>query len=87
MAEQTGESLEVQPSEAGRRLDLFLAERLSLSRGRARRLLASGAVRIGGRPVVMKDSEAKALLQTGKKKGKLKRAADRAWEKRSPNGR
>jgi len=49
MAEQTGESLEVQPSEAGRRLDLFLAERLSLSRGRARRLLASGAVRIGAR--------------------------------------
>src|SRR5215470_16869036 len=49
MAEPNGESLEVQASEAGRRLDLFLAERLSLSRGGARRLLASGAVRVGGR--------------------------------------
>jgi 23S rRNA pseudouridine1911/1915/1917 synthase len=43
------ESLEVRPAEVGRRLDVFLAERLSLSRSRARRLLASGAVRIGAR--------------------------------------
>ncbi len=55
MAEQTSESLEVEPSEAGRRLDVFLAERLSLSRGRARRLLASGAVRIAGRPLAEAD--------------------------------
>jgi 23S rRNA pseudouridine1911/1915/1917 synthase len=43
------QSLEVQPTEVGTRLDAFLAERLSLSRGAARRLLASGAVRIGAR--------------------------------------
>ena len=42
-------ALEVSPAEVGIRLDVFLAERLSLSRGRARRLLASGAVRIGMR--------------------------------------
>jgi 23S rRNA pseudouridine1911/1915/1917 synthase len=40
----------VEPAEAGLRLDRFLAERLSLSRTGARRLLASGAVRVGGRP-------------------------------------
>jgi 23S rRNA pseudouridine1911/1915/1917 synthase len=47
--------LEVTPDEAGRRLDRFLAERLHLSRGSARRLLARGAVRIGGRPVAQGD--------------------------------
>ncbi len=51
MAAPIGESLEVEPSESGRRLDVFLATRLHLTRGRARRLLASGAVRIGGRPL------------------------------------
>src|SRR5262245_50777238 len=55
MAEPTGESIEVEPSEAGRRLDVLLAERLSLSRSGARRLLASGAVRVGGRPMAEGD--------------------------------
>lgn len=55
MEESTGESLEVAAAEAGRRLDLFLAERLRLTRGSARRLLASGAVRIGGRTLAADD--------------------------------
>jgi len=38
----------VEMGEAGRRLDLFLAERLKLSRAQARRLLARGAVRVDG---------------------------------------
>ena len=36
-------------ADSGRRLDVFLAERLELSRAQARRLLARGAVRIGSR--------------------------------------
>src|SRR5262245_41547919 len=55
MAHETGDSLEVGPSETGCRLDVFLAERLSLSRSRARRLLASGAVRVAGRMVAEGD--------------------------------
>ena len=38
----------VGPDESGRRLDLFLAEKLALSRSRVRRLLARGAVRLAG---------------------------------------
>ena len=41
--------LEVAPADAGRRLDAFLAERLSLSRAASRRLLACGAVCLDGR--------------------------------------
>jgi 23S rRNA pseudouridine1911/1915/1917 synthase len=41
--------LEVDEAAAGTRLDVFLAERLELSRAQARRLLARGAVRVGGR--------------------------------------
>jgi 23S rRNA pseudouridine1911/1915/1917 synthase len=52
---ETAECLEVSSDDAGRRLDVFLAERLSLSRTGARRLLASGAVQIDGRPVVEGD--------------------------------
>jgi len=55
MEESPGESLEVSPAESGRRLDVFLAERLHLTRGRARRLLASGAVRIGARTLAEGD--------------------------------
>jgi len=55
MSQPEAEFLEVEPSEAGRRLDVFLVERLSLSRGGARRLLASGAVRIGGRTLAEGD--------------------------------
>jgi 23S rRNA pseudouridine1911/1915/1917 synthase len=43
------QNFEVSAGEAGRRLDLFLAERLGLSRAQARRLLARGAVRLDGR--------------------------------------
>jgi 23S rRNA pseudouridine1911/1915/1917 synthase len=42
-------SLRVGPADRGRRLDLFLAEKLALSRAQARRLLARGAVRVDGR--------------------------------------
>jgi 23S rRNA pseudouridine1911/1915/1917 synthase len=41
----------VSAADTGRRLDLFLAEKLALSRAQVRRLLASGAVRLDGRPV------------------------------------
>lgn len=43
--------LRVEQTDAGRRLDLFLAEKLRLSRAQARRLLARGVVRVDGRPV------------------------------------
>jgi 23S rRNA pseudouridine1911/1915/1917 synthase len=43
--------LEVRSGDGGRRLDAFLAERLSLSRGEVRRLLARGGVSVDGRPV------------------------------------
>jgi len=43
--------LEVAPADAGRRLDVFLADRLSLSRAEVRRLLGRGAVAVDGRAV------------------------------------
>ncbi len=43
--------LEVGPPEAGRRLDVFLAERLGLSRAQTRRLLGRGVVQVEGRAV------------------------------------
>jgi 23S rRNA pseudouridine1911/1915/1917 synthase len=43
--------LEVAPADGGRRLDVFLAERLALSRAEVRRLLARGGVSLDGRPV------------------------------------
>lgn len=43
--------LEVAQEETGRRLDVFLAERLGLSRAQTRRLLARGVVRVDGRSV------------------------------------
>jgi 23S rRNA pseudouridine1911/1915/1917 synthase len=45
-------TLEVRPDEAGRRLDLFLAGRLRLSRAQTRRLLARGVVRVDGSVVL-----------------------------------
>jgi 23S rRNA pseudouridine1911/1915/1917 synthase len=49
----TGEAslLEVTDAEVGRRLDVFLAERLALSRAEVRRLLARGSVSVDGRAV------------------------------------
>jgi len=44
-------ALRIGEGDRGRRLDLFLAEKLQLSRAQARRLLARGAVRIDGRRV------------------------------------
>jgi len=41
----------VAPADAGRRLDVFLADRLSLSRAEVRRLLGRGAVSVDGRRV------------------------------------
>ncbi len=46
---ETPRSLPVGSADRGRRLDLFLAEKLALSRAQARRLLARGAVRVDGR--------------------------------------
>src|SRR5215471_13694096 len=51
MPDPAHEPLEVAPPEAGRRLDVFLAERLRISRGAVRRMLAGGGVRVGGRAV------------------------------------
>ena len=42
-------TLPVAEADSGQRLDVFLAEKLELSRAQARRLLARGAVRIGSR--------------------------------------
>lgn len=47
--------LTVAPAEAGLRLDLFLARRLGVSRLEARRLLAAGQVRRGGRTLGLPD--------------------------------
>jgi 23S rRNA pseudouridine1911/1915/1917 synthase len=44
-----GRMLRVDETAAGMRLDVFLAERLELSRAQARRLLSRGAVRVGER--------------------------------------
>ncbi len=41
-------------ADTGTRLDVFLAERLALSRAQVRRLLARGAVRLDGRPAPAK---------------------------------
>ena len=48
-------ALEVSPAEAGRRLDVFLAEKLSVSRAHTRRLLSRGAVRLGDRALGLSD--------------------------------
>jgi 23S rRNA pseudouridine1911/1915/1917 synthase len=53
-------SLEVTGPESGRRLDLFLAERLQLSRAQVRRLLARGAVSVAGLAVAA-DAKGRAL--------------------------
>jgi 23S rRNA pseudouridine1911/1915/1917 synthase len=44
-------ALEVAPADAGRRLDVFLSDRLSLSRAEVRRLLGRGVVSVDGRSV------------------------------------
>ncbi len=49
--ESPSRSLTVQAEDTGRRLDVFLAEKLDLSRAQVRRLLANGAVELGGRRV------------------------------------
>ena len=56
-------SLPIREEDRGQRLDRFLAEHLRLSRSQVRRLLARGAVSVGGRSV---DEDAKGLsLQPG----------------------
>lgn len=59
--------LEVAPAEAGRRLDVFLADRLSLSRAEVRRLLGRGAVAVDGRAVG--ESAKGAALAAGSRVG------------------
>jgi 23S rRNA pseudouridine1911/1915/1917 synthase len=54
-------SLTVQAEDTGRRLDVFLANKLALSRAQVRRLLASGAVELDGRPVGESDKGARLL--------------------------
>jgi len=49
MKEAAEERLRVEPGEAGARLDAWLAARLGISRARARRLVAQGAVSVDGR--------------------------------------
>jgi 23S rRNA pseudouridine1911/1915/1917 synthase len=51
----TPRKLVVEASGAGSRLDVFLAERLGLSRAQARRLLRRGAVEVGGRTARERD--------------------------------
>ena len=46
---ETPNSLQIREEDRGQRLDRFLAEQLRLSRSQVRRLLARGAVRLGGR--------------------------------------
>jgi len=48
-------TLRVGPAEAGGRLDVFLAERLGLSRAQVRRLLVRGAVEVSGRAARERD--------------------------------
>jgi len=55
--------LVVSEQDAGRRLDAYLADHLGLSRAAARRLLARGGVRIGGRPAKVKGGALAAGLQ------------------------
>lgn len=54
-------SLTVQEEDTGRRLDLFLAEKLALSRAQVRRLLASGAVELDGRRVGQSEKGARLV--------------------------
>jgi 23S rRNA pseudouridine1911/1915/1917 synthase len=57
------QSLPIREEDRGQRLDRFLAEHLRLSRSQVRRLLARGAVRVGGRSV---NEDSKGLcLQPG----------------------
>ena len=52
------EAWTVAPADAGRRLDVWLAERLVIGRADVRRLLESGRVRVGGRPVGRREKAA-----------------------------
>lgn len=49
MGAEANERLHVEPEEAGTRLDAWLSARLGISRARARRLVAQGAVQVDGR--------------------------------------
>jgi 23S rRNA pseudouridine1911/1915/1917 synthase len=55
--------LVVDPADAGRRLDAWLAERLAIGRAGVRRLLESGRVEVDGRPFERRDKA--ALLAAG----------------------
>jgi hypothetical protein len=53
--------------------------------GRGKVILEKNAVLIGGRIVSMTDAQVRDLIAkaTGKRKPKLRRAADRAWAKKA----
>jgi 23S rRNA pseudouridine1911/1915/1917 synthase len=61
----TGRAFVVEPDATGRRLDVWLAERLGIGRAGVRRLLESGAVRIDGRPLERRDKA--AALSAGRR--------------------
>jgi 23S rRNA pseudouridine1911/1915/1917 synthase len=55
LASDVPRTLEVGAADSGQRLDVFLADRLRLSRAETRRLLARGAVSVSGRSVASAD--------------------------------
>jgi 23S rRNA pseudouridine1911/1915/1917 synthase len=62
---QCNRKLSVLAADTGRRLDLFLAEKLALSRAQVRRLLANGAVSVDGRVVGETDKGARLVSGAG----------------------
>ncbi len=56
--ETAGREFVVEPGAAGRRLDVWLAERLGIGRAGVRKLLEAGVVRLDGRPLERRDKSA-----------------------------
>jgi 23S rRNA pseudouridine1911/1915/1917 synthase len=56
--ETTGRDFVVEPGAAGRRLDVWLAERLGIGRAGVRKLLEAGVVSLDGRPLERRDKSA-----------------------------
>ena len=56
--ETAGREFVVEPAAAGRRLDVWLAERLGIGRAGVRKLLEAGVVRLDGRPLERRDKAA-----------------------------
>jgi 23S rRNA pseudouridine1911/1915/1917 synthase len=60
-----GRAFVVEPGAAGRRLDVWLAERLGIGRAGVRKLLEAGVVRLDGRPLERRDKA--APLEAGRR--------------------